>query len=168
MIQKKICLLGAHAVGKTSLIRRFVNSMFAESYQTTVGVKIDKKTVQLDEREINLILWDLHGDTKFQRVSKAYLRGMSGYLLVADGTRPETLETAATLASLAEEVVGDVPRILLLNKADLENEWCLNEDHLSAWDDTNTIKCSAKTGQGVEEAFANLSTAMMTLETSHA
>jgi GTPase SAR1 family protein len=56
-VQKKICMLGGFSVGKTSLVKRYVASIFSESYLTTVGVKIDKKTVTLGERVVHLILW---------------------------------------------------------------------------------------------------------------
>ena len=78
MIQKKVCMLGAFAVGKTSLVKRFVDSMFSEKYQTTVGVKIDRKRIQLDEQEVNLVLWDIHGEDELQKVRLSYVRGTSG------------------------------------------------------------------------------------------
>ena len=78
MIQKKICMLGSFAVGKTSLVARFVRSIYSEKYHTTVGVKIDKKQVQFDGKSMNLILWDLYGEDEFQKVHMSYLRGASG------------------------------------------------------------------------------------------
>ena len=87
MLQKKICMLGGFGVGKTSLVSRFVSSMFSDKYLTTVGVKVDKKTVPIDSGEMTLMLWDIYGQDEFQTVRDSYLRGASGYLLVADGTR---------------------------------------------------------------------------------
>ncbi len=78
MIQKKICMLGGYAVGKTSLVQRFVKGIFSEKYLTTVGVKIDKKVVQVGGREVSLILWDLHGEDDFQQVQMSYMRGGFG------------------------------------------------------------------------------------------
>lgn len=63
VLQKKICMLGGFSVGKTSLVRRYVHSVFSDAYLTTVGVKIDKKIVTLPDRTVNLILWDLAGRT---------------------------------------------------------------------------------------------------------
>ena len=103
MIQKKICMLGGFAVGKTSLVARYVTSMFSEKYLTTVGVKIDKKQVAVDGRDVTLMLWDIYGQDDFQDVQTSQLRGMSGYLLVVDGTRRATLETARETASRTEE-----------------------------------------------------------------
>jgi len=162
-IKKKVCMLGAYATGKTSLVEQFVNSIFSEKYLTTVGVKIDKKTLNVDDQRVDLILWDLHGEDEFQRVRESYLRGASGYFLVADGTRTATLETAAVLHRRTEESIGQVPFLLLLNKVDLVEDWEINQglldDYLNqGW---QVIKTSAKTGAGVEEAFLALTARML-------
>lgn len=163
MIQKKICLLGASAVGKTSLVSQFVNSIFSDRYHTTVGVKVDKKIVAVGEREVNLLIWDLYGEDDLQKVQTFCLRGASGYLLVVDGTRRHTLAAAQQLRKRAESVAGDVPFILAFNKSDLIEKWDFPpgaEDHLTneGW---NVIKTSAKTGSGVEEAFHTLASRMI-------
>ena len=101
MIQKKICMLGGFGVGKTSLVSRFVHSIFSDKYLTTVGVKIEKKSVDLGARSRS-DHWDLHGEDDFQKVRMSYLRGASGYLLVADGTRRATLDTALALHDSAQ------------------------------------------------------------------
>jgi small GTP-binding protein len=155
MLQKKICMVGAFATGKTSLIARFVYSIFSETYQTTVGVKIDKKTVNFKGQELNLILWDLYGEDEFQKIRMSYLRGSSGYLLVMDGTRRHTLEKAFNLQTRVEETIGQVPFILVINKSDLSDEWEIETNEIEqlvqkGW---NVIQTSAKTGRGVEEVF---------------
>ena len=68
MLQKKICMLGSFAVGKTSLVRRFVESMYSEAYHTTVGVKVDKKNVQVNGAEVTLVLWDIYGEDDYQKM----------------------------------------------------------------------------------------------------
>lgn len=163
MIQKKICMLGGYAVGKTSLVRRFVKGIFSEKYLTTVGVKIDKKVVRIGGEEVSLILWDLHGEDDFQQVPMSYMRGASGYLLVVDGTRSESLESARALQKRTEEAVGAVPFILLLNKADLRDEWEFEGREAEEYSgkDCSVIQTSAKTGQGVEEAFLRLAGRML-------
>ena len=160
MIQKKICMLGATGVGKTSLVSRFVLSMFSDSYLTTIGVKVDKKTVTVDGADITLMLWDIYGEDEFQTVRTSYLRGAAGYILVADGTRQRTLDTARELQSRAMAVVGNVPFVLVLNKADLAAEWRVDDRALwkMAEDGWTLVKTSAKTGDGVEEAFRKLTT----------
>jgi small GTP-binding protein len=155
MLQKKICMLGGFGVGKTSLVSRFVTSLFSDTYLTTIGVKIDKKTIAVDAHEMTLMLWDIYGEDEFQTVRDSYLRGASGYLLVADGTRHGTLDTAAALQQRAESVIGRVPFLLLLNKADLVREWQVDEQALVRLVDKgwSVVKTSAKTGDGVEGAF---------------
>jgi len=162
MIQKKVCMLGAFAVGKTSLVARFVTSMFSEKYLTTVGVKIDKKHVSLLRGEMELILWDIYGEDEFQKVRMSYLQGASAYLLVADGTRKETLDVAASLQRAAEAEIGKVPFVLALNKVDLADQWQVDRHELEqagqwGW---KIVRTSAKTGEGVEEAFLILARAM--------
>jgi small GTP-binding protein len=163
MIQKKISMVGAFATGKTSLVARFVKSIYSEIYQTTVGVKIDKKLVKLKEQEVNLILWDIHGEDEFQKVRMSYLRGSSGYLLVVDGTRCYTLDKAFSLQQRVEESIGKVPFILILNKYDLTDEWEIDNAVMEELSQKNwtVIKGSAKTGLGVEEAFLTLANKML-------
>ena len=151
-------MLGATGVGKTSLVSRFVLSVFSDKYLTTIGVKVDKKPVTVDGKEVTLLLWDIYGQDEFQTVRTSYLKGASGYLLVADGTRQLTLDTARELQKTAQGVVGAVPFVLVLNKADLASEWRLNDKALykMAEEGWSIIKTSAKTGEGVEDAFLKL------------
>lgn len=166
MLQKKICMLGAFAVGKTSLVARFVHSLFSEKYHTTVGVKIDKKELEVEGQRLTLVLWDLHGEDRFQEVRSSYLRGMSGYLLVADGTRQSTLETARQLRERAVGAVGHVPFVLVINKADLREDWEVAVGELDGFREEGwaLVETSAKTGAGVEEAFATLARGMLDQE----
>ena len=163
MIKKKICMLGAFSVGKTSLVQRFVKSMFSEKYLTTVGVKIDKKTVSVDGQDVSLLLWDIYGEDEFQKVKTSYLRGAGGYFLVVDLTRRNTLDTAFVLRERAREAVGDIPFVLLLNKSDLEDEWEIDDTAIEELSEEgfSVIKTSAKTGVGVEHAFVSLTRKML-------
>ena len=161
--KKKICMLGASAVGKTSLVAQFVHGIFDDRYLTTVGVKIDKKSLAVGDTEVLLMLWDMQGEDRFQHVQMSYLRGASGYLLVADGTRRDTLDRAVLLQQKAEAAAGRVPFALVLNKADLEDDW---EVEQSAVDDLaakgwTIVRSSAKTGENVEETFRTLATRML-------
>jgi len=158
MLQKKICMLGAFATGKTSLVVQFVHSIFTDKYYTTIGVKIDKKELTIGTQDVNLVLWDLAGEDEFLQVHMSYLRGSSGYLLVADGTRPATLDTARSLQKRVEAAIGHVPFVLMLNKSDLTAGWEVGEEALAdlrekGWD---IIITSARSGLGVEEAFVTL------------
>ena len=163
MIQKKICMIGTSGVGKTSLVARFVLSTFAEKYLTTVGVKIEKKMLQIDGAEVKLMIWDLAGDDDFQKLQTTYLRGSGGFLLVVDGTRRVTLDLALDIQQRVIAAVGDLPFILALNKADLAPQWDLDEARLAAlaaqgW---TIVRTSAKDGAGVEEMFGTLSRMML-------
>jgi small GTP-binding protein len=157
-IQKKICMLGAFSVGKTSLVKRYVASVFSETYLTTVGVKIDKKTVDLAGRVVNLILWDLAGEDDIASLRMSYLRGSAGYVLVADGTRRATLDVALSLRARVDADHGSLPFVLLLNKNDLVEQWAIGDADISRLRDDGwwVRSSSARTGEGVEEAFMDL------------
>ena len=157
-LQKKICMLGGFSVGKTSLVKRYVQSIFSESYLTTVGVKIDKKSVELSDRIVSLILWDLAGEDDISSLRMSYLRGSAGYVLVADGTRSSTLEVALSLRQRVEADYGPLPFVLLLNKSDLKEQWVIGGTQLELLRQNGwwVQPSSARTGEGVEEAFKNL------------
>lgn len=163
MIQKKVCMIGTFAVGKTSLVRQFVESVYSEKYHTTVGVKVDKKIVTVGEDEVTLVLWDIEGAETGMELRQSYLRGAAGYLLVADGTRPDTLASAEALQARAQATVGTVPFLLLLNKVDLDQHWRVDQNELERLRAANWLMTttSAKTGQGVEHAFTTLAQKMI-------
>jgi small GTP-binding protein len=163
MIQKKICMLGGFAVGKTSLVSQFVSSIFSEKYLTTVGVKIDKKSVSVNEEEVTLMLWDIYGQDELQTVQQSYLRGCSGYLLVIDGTRVATADAAVRLHETARQAVGEVPFVVVLNKVDLRDQWQIDERGLWKLAERGApiVQTSAKTGEGVEKTFTTLARAMI-------
>jgi small GTP-binding protein len=163
MIQKKVCMLGTFAVGKTSLVRRFVESIYTDKYHTTVGVKIDKKQVQVGDKDITMMLWDVEGTETEHDLRTSYLRGASGYLLVVDGTRNDTLYKALPLQARVEEAIGPVPFLLLLNKVDLAEQWSVSEREIAALHEKGweVLSTSAKSGRGVEEAFNSLAKKMV-------
>ncbi len=160
MLTKKVCLLGSYSVGKTSLVARFVQSVFSEKYLTTVGVKIDKKVLAPPGGgpEMTLMLWDLAGEDEFQKMQMSYLRGAAGFLYVADGTRPASLDKVRDLHQRVTAQFGPLPHVLALNKADLEDEWQIEdsaEARLAA-DGWRVRRTSAKLASGVEETFGDL------------
>jgi len=163
VIQKKIAMLGAPGVGKTSLVRRFVESLFDESYLTTIGVKIDKKLVTVGGQNVTLMLWDVAGAEDRFVVPSSYVRGAAGYLLVADGTRPETLESAFDIVEQIGRDLGPLPYVLVLNKADLTEQWRIEDTDLEAGtaNQIDALRTSARTGGGVEDAFLRLATAVV-------
>jgi small GTP-binding protein len=163
VIQKKIALLGAPGVGKTSLVRRFVQSLFDDTYLTTIGVKVDKKQLHVSGHDVTLMLWDVAGTEEHFSVPPSYVRGAAGYLLVVDGTRPETLDVGLDLVQQMQTDLGALPAVLVLNKADLVDAWRLDESGIGpshGWTKP-VLRASAKTGEGVEEAFVQLATAVI-------
>jgi hypothetical protein len=158
MIQKKICMMGAFAAGKTSLVSRYVRNTFSEKYLTTIGVRIERTTVRDGARELDLILWDLHGEDEFQRVRLSYLRGASGCILVVDRTRTSTLDTAVRLHQETKAALGGIPFVYAINKSDLKDESEIGDTALTALRSQGSvvIQTSAKTGLGVGDAFEAL------------
>jgi len=150
-------------VGKTSLVRRFVESIYSDVYQTTVKVKVDKKMVRENEQDVTLVLWDLYGEDDFQKMHWSYLRGSSGFLLVADGTRRATLDIAVQMEARARAEIGVVPFVFVINKLDLHSDWEMDEALVDGvvvrgW---QVLRTSAKNGEGVAEAFQSLTAKML-------
>jgi hypothetical protein len=164
MLQKKVCVLGSFGVGKTSLVRRYIQSIFSDAYLTTVGVKVDKKDLHVGATPITLVLWDIAGEDDVTSIRMSYLRGASGYFLVADGTRAETLNVARSIQSRAAAELGPVPFLLLLNKADLQDDWDVIAKTVETLQSAGwtILRTSAKTGEGVEEAFQELANRLVT------
>lgn len=157
MIKKKICLIGSFGVGKTSLVSRFVKGIFSEKYLSTIGVMISQKPLQTSAGELLLVVWDLAGEDDFQGLRISFLKGASGLLFVADGTREESLRLTQQHIERARQFFSDIPAIVLRNKVDLSDRWEITSKHveeLSA--NIEVLTTSAKTGENVELAFSRL------------
>ena len=154
MIAKKICLIGRFAVGKTSLVDRYVKNHFSEKYQTTVGVAISTKI--MDERT-KFVIWDIAGFEQ-ENHYKPYLRGAHGIIFVVDATEPESLQTLNQILSDSPELKA-LPSVCFINKADLVDEIMWQDDFTDSL--TALTKhhfwTSAKTGENVEAGFVALS-----------
>ena len=159
-LTSKVCIVGDFAVGKTSVVERFVNNQFSDKYLTTVGVKVDTKEVDLADRgaHLKMILWDVAGTDRFGATEFAYLRGAAGYLFVADGTRPLTIGSAQKLRESIVEKYGSGPTVLLLNKHDLTGMWDVGENRVADLTEefSHVYLTSAKTGENVEQALTQL------------
>ena len=156
-------MLGATGVGKTSLVRRFVQSIYGEKYHSTIGVKIDKKSVRVGDEDVNLLLWDLQGEDREFKIRPSFLRGASGYFIVVDLTRHETFVTAFSIQQMVEREVGPLPFIVLFNKNDLTEQIDILPTELEqminfGW---KMFRTSAKSGERVEEAFQKLAEKML-------
>lgn len=158
MIQKKVCILGPTGVGKTSLIKQFVEGIFSEKYKTTIGVKIDKKQVNKDGRGVQLLLWDLEGIDRYCGFNPRYLRGASAYIIVVDQTRSQSLLEGMEILELAREHYPDIPAFFVVNKTDLPTSWHWSEEELNSYAQkfASLTKISAKTGENVENLFSTI------------
>jgi small GTP-binding protein len=165
MIKRKVCMMGAFAVGKTSLVQQHVHSIFSSRYHTTVGVKIDKKSLRVGAEPVDLIIWDLHGEDDFQTLPMSYLRGASGLIYVVDGTRRLTLDVALQLLERAESTVGKLPSVVALNKADLSQDWEVSTADLYRIAERGlpVFHTSAKTGGSVDALFLAIAEASLSL-----
>ncbi len=163
MVKKKVCLLGQFGVGKTSLIEKFVFNIFSEKYLSTIGVKVDKKEITLEDgRQMVLMIWDLAGQEDDSPPPESYLQGMSGYLLVADGTRPETLDAVRRIHGKIGGLYPEIPFELLINKRDLTDAWKVTSRDYADFSRTgvDVFITSARNGTAVEDAFLGLAEAM--------
>lgn len=164
VLQKKICMLGAFAVGKTSLVRRFVEGRFDDKYLSTLGVKISRKPVSIAGRAIHLIIWDTAGSEEYNGIRESYLQGAAGGIIVCDLTRPETLEEWPYYAQKLRQVNPAAKIILVANKSDLVEERAISDDDLQRaaassqkeGDIPLYFLTSAKSDQNVEEVFRQL------------
>lgn len=163
MIKKKVVMLGSFAVGKTSLVQRYVKSIFSEKYHTTIGVKIDQKIVSVDGKDLNILLWDIHGEDDYQKIKPAYIMGSSGCFVVVDGTRRNSLEVAMELIETAKKAAPDAVIIILVNKSDIKQEWDIVDEDLNIFRNKGfeVIETSAKTGDAVDDAFRRITLLML-------
>ena len=188
MLVKKVCMFGAHGVGKRTLTSRFQDDMDSERYTAAIGVRICRKVVVAGNQSVTMAIWDVADLDNFDAILMNYSRGMSGYLLVADGTRPSTLERAREIYEQicsfeqpppsSEEISGaephankpyvqfpyrEVPFILLMNKSDLVEIWRIEKSNLEMLANKGwpVLVVSAKENEGVEEAFLSLGRRML-------
>ncbi|OGS63543.1 MAG: hypothetical protein A3K59_06355 [Euryarchaeota archaeon RBG_19FT_COMBO_69_17] len=161
----KICLVGEHAVGKTSLIRRYVLDEFDDRYIVTLGAKVSKKEMTLDERgggaiQMDMTIWDIMGSKGFRELLReAYFHGAQGILAVADLTRYDTLEDLDSWVESVFRTVGEIPVVFAVNKTDLKDQAAFGEDQVGQATeafDAPYYLTSAKTGENVETVFHSL------------
>ena len=155
-IAKKVCLIGRFAVGKTSLVKQFIDKQFGEKYKTTVGVSISTKELLVSDIELSMVIWDIAGFEQDGHYSH-YLRGVHGIIWVFDGTEPESFEILNVITESIPEIV-QIPSICFINKHDLIDEWNVEDMHLNQLKENNyaVLNCSAKTGENVEKGFTKL------------
>ena len=162
-LQKKICMLGSFGVGKTSLVSQFVHSIFSEDYLTTIGVRIDRKDIEIGECDLTLILWDLAGEDQFERIRSSYLKGMSAYILVIDGCRRETLGKALAIQKHHPQQMDDVPFLCVINKSDLRDRWEVTEADIEQLRDLGweVLTSTATESESVHTIFQSLAARLL-------
>lgn len=163
MWQKKTCLIGDFSVGKTSLVRQFVEGRFDERYLSTIGVKVSRRQVQLGSPSalvhLNLLLWDIAGDNGREAITAQYLRGASGAVVVCDLSRRETLESMRQHAKTFLGINPSSAMVFVGNKLDLAEAREVTTAQLAGLAgefSSPYYEASAKTGQGIEEFFTQL------------
>jgi len=160
-VAKKICLIGRFAVGKTSLVKQFIDKQFGEKYKTTVGVSISTKQLLVEEKEITLVIWDIAGFEQDGHYAH-YMRGVHGLIWVVDGSETESFKIIDTINNSLPEI-KQVPSVCFINKCDLVDDWIIKESEVNALKEFNyaVYKTSAKTGENVEAGFTKLASLLL-------
>ena len=155
MISKKIILTGSFGVGKTSLFNRFIYQQFSDKYLTTIGVKVNNKTIQIDDESISMMVWDVAGEVSQDKVPVSYFLGASGIIYVMDLSRPLTFVNLESDIQFLRDLLPNGTIIIVANKKDLVTEEQLEtiRQELARPFDYST---SAKTGENVEELFIEM------------
>lgn len=157
---KKVVLLGHFGVGKTSLLRRFVDEAFNEDYLVTVGVHVKKKEVSINGEAVSLIIWDIEGNTSIEKARNSYLIGAHGFIYVFDVTRPETYESINSEMDYLAKKHSNIPYCLVGNKKDLfTNEF--TQDFFKEAVFSECFFTSAKSGDNVEALFETIAQKML-------
>lgn len=158
-VVKKVVIAGHFGVGKTSLVRRFVHQKFSDQYLTTIGVKIDKKVLEVDDTAVKLMLWDIAGESSSLKIPNQYLMGAHGLIYVFDLSRQETYQNIENEIFELHKNLKTTPTIVLGNKSDL-----VTGDFIENLQESIRIDfkiTSAKSGDHIEESFINLAREML-------
>lgn len=163
MLSKKVILTGSFGVGKTSLFNRFIFSRFSEKYLTTIGVKVNKKTININGRELSMLVWDIAGEVKQDKVPSSYFLGASGAIYVFDLSRPSTYKNIKEDIEYLNKIIPDSIIKVVGNKLDLTSPEELAEVKSNIevpW----SLVTSAKTGENVEELFQSMGEELLNVQ----
>ncbi|MHA2398705.1 MAG: Rab family GTPase [Promethearchaeota archaeon] len=159
----KITLFGPGGVGKTSLLLRYIKDSFSDDLKKTIGSSFLMNDVEIDGKQVRLLLWDIGGQPQFQKLRTIYFKGSNGALGVFDLSSSQTLlKIPGWISSIKKTVKKSIPMILLGNKSDLKRD----VDREEAEDLAKRLNCeyletSAKTGDNVESAFESIARACL-------
>jgi len=151
----KVVMLGDYAVGKTSLVKRYLYDSFSPEYYPTLNVNISEKLLRFSKCDIRLVIWDVAGQEGFEGVRRSYFKNADVAVLVYDVTRPETLKSLDRWYTSLEDVAGHVPAVVAGNKVDLEDR-CVSREEGKGYAKIkgfNHLETSAKTSLNVRELF---------------
>lgn len=158
-VQGKVCILGDFGVGKTSLVRRYVEGIFHNDYLSTIGVKVSRHVAHAGGTQVNLIIWDVAGGEESSGVHTNYLKGATAALLVCDMTRASSLSGLQKYANAMQKIEPSASFVVVGNKYDLKDYFEITEGDVSTFARgiaSPYLITSAKTGQRVEDAFTQI------------
>lgn len=152
MLYKKILLLGDFNVGKTSLIRRFVDNSFDDKYLSTIGVKISKKHIDIEGKNLELLIWDIEGDTPQKPIPSHYFRGASGAIFVVDVVRKKSMKNLLEYIEIFKTLNPQGKYVIAYNKVDLLSPEKIEKIEI----EKDSFLTSAKEGLNVNSLFETL------------
>jgi small GTP-binding protein len=162
----KVVMVGDFAVGKTSLVRRFVHNEFSDSYLTSIGVKVSKKDITAPDYRASLLLWDIAGSDGFGSISTEYLKGAAAAIIVADITRESSISMIRNYIDMFHSVNRDAPYQISINKSDIIKDpkildYYRSEEFTAKFGSAMQVsQTSAKNGENVEKLFLALADSM--------